>query len=170
MRIKYITDKFASLENRSGAYMCSYWDRENQTQVLKWRTSGNPIAEIYDYKSPTNYRLRLHPKEKYCGRTEHINRLDAVLRSVQGNGSWDTIRYQAFIHYNLQISDRKLHNTYQIEIYPLEFQLTDGKLTLDYKALEQNVFPNETPTEVKLDTNSNLQTASNKLTAILAGV
>lgn len=174
MRILEVTDKFVSRQTRSGCYMHSKWDSETDTQKLVYR-NGNPIADIYDFKDSKNFRLRLYPKQRYCGRTEHINRLHSVLRSVQMQDTptnWDMFRYSAHINYQLKVHDRKLSAEYPIEDQrTLEFQFTDGRLVLDYVHLENQAFPNATPTPVvALDTNSNLRTVSSRLTTILQGV
>lgn len=174
MRIVDVTNRFVKRENRSGCYMKSEYDRETATQRLVYRNDGNLIAEIYDYKDPKNFRLRIHPKPRYCGRTEHINRVSAVLRSVQmqDHTDWDFYRYSAFISYSLKIHDRKLSAEYRIENHPLEFSFVDGRLFLDYQVLESHAFPEETPvtTPVSLESNSSLQSVSTRLTTILQGV
>jgi hypothetical protein len=90
----------------------------------------------------------------------------------QGENGWTNVRYSSHIRYSAKVYDRELCAEYDLK-HPMEFALVDGKLTLDYKVLERNAFPNATPTEVveiELDANSNLTSVSNKLTAILAGV
>ena len=174
MRILELTDRFVRREERSGCYMRSRYDRETKTMTLKYHNE-NLIAEIYDYKDSKNFRLRIHPKVRgYNGRMEHINRINAVLRSVQMQvepKDWENFRYSAFINYSLKIHDRKAGAEYKIENHPMEFQLSDGRLVLDYTVLERSAFPEaETPKPVTLESNSNLENVSNKLTAILAGV
>lgn len=173
MRIKDVTDRFAKLENRSGCYMRSRWNSETQSQTLTHKGSGNLIAEIYEFKNPENYRLRLHPYIRYDGRTSHNNRLHEVLRSIQypdNNGNWEQFRYSTYIRYSLKVWDRKLSSEYELQ-RPMEFIYQDGRLTLDYQHFESLAFPEApTTTPVALDENSNLQTLDNKLNAILAGV
>lgn len=174
MRIKTITDKFIDRRNCSGAYMKSTYDRETQTQILAYRRNSDKlIAEIYDYKNPQNYRLRIHPHPSYSGRTAHNNRVYQILFGIQmpegRNGNWQEFRYSTYIRYAIKVWDRKVSVEYELK-KPMEFQLTDGRLTIDYKVLEQSAYPDETPAPVVLDENSNLQSVNNKLTAILAGV
>lgn len=164
MRIATVTDKFVSLDNVSGCYMKARW--EGQTMRLTYRTSGNLIAEIYDYTNKHNYRLRLHPLTERYGVTSHNNRLWQVLRSIQN----DDTRYSTFVHYGLHLYDRKLCVRYSLGKHPIELQFTDGKLVIDYKQLESNAIETPiAPTPVELDTNSNLQTVNDRLTTIIQG-
>lgn len=166
MRIATVTDKFVSLDNVSGCYMKARW--EGQTMRLTYRTSGNPIAEIYDYTNKHNYRLRLHPLTEEYGVTSHNNRLRQVLRSIQGDAP---PRYSTFVHYGLQLYDRKLCVRYMFGKHPIELQLTDGNLVIDYQQLESNAVETPiAPKPVELDTNSNLQTVNDRLTTIIQGV
>lgn len=175
MRIAQVTDHFVMRNNRSGCYMRSVWDRENQTMQLIYRGSRNPIAEIFDYKDTNNYRLRLHPnKERYSGRNGHNNRLYAVLTSVQKSEgrSWDYCRYSTHIRYSLKVWDRKLNSEYDLGDTPMEFIFRDGRLTLDYAHYEKRAFPDApAPTPVvELNDNANLRSVSTRLTNILQGV
>lgn len=176
MRIADVTDSFVSLEKRSGCYMRSEYDPTTKTQTLRNTFGDNaPIAEIYDIVDKNNYRLRLHPKQqRYVGKTSHNNRLYQVLRSIQhpqGNTDWELFRYSTHVQYTIKVYDRKLNISYNLEDRPLEFQFTDGRLTIDYQQLERGANPTQpAPVAVELDANDNLTSVDNKLTAILAGV
>lgn len=174
MRINHVTDKFVKLEKRSGCNMRSVWDSENRTQTLMYSHSRDPIAEIYDYRDSKNFRLRLHPLQQRYGKISHNNRLNALLRSVQmpsGSSGWENFRYSTFVHYSVRVYDRRLNAEYVLNERPMEFQLRDGVLTIDYQALETSVFPDATPVtpHVEID-NSNLRSVSTRLTTILQGV
>jgi hypothetical protein len=173
MRIKTITDKFVNRKQSAGCYM-QVRNQEGVT-TIRYRLSGNPIAEIYDYKDSNNYRLRVYPCKERYGRNGHNNRVGQILRSVQmiHDRDWANIRYDTFIHYSLRVHDRKLNAEYVLEKYPLELVYRDGKLMLDYQSLESHAYEDESPTPVVIiepNANSNLASVSNKLTAILAGV
>lgn len=173
MRIMDITNRFVSLDNRSGCDMRARW--EDNVMTLRYRHDGKPIADIYDYKDRNNFRLRVYPRAGYTGRSGHMNRVHAVLRSVQmpdSQGNWDDFRYSAFIHYSLRIHDRKLNAEYELrEDKPIEFAYIDGKLTMDYQALERTAFPNAIPQPVvEPNANSNLRSVTSRLTTILQGV
>lgn len=174
MRITAVTDKFARLESRSGCGMRSVYDGESQAQQLKFR--GTLIAEIYNYQDPKNFRLRLYPRGRYMGKTEYVNRMQAVLVSIQTkditDSRWEHIRYTSFCRYDVKIYDRKLDAEYKLrQDHPMEFAFVDGSLTLDYRHLESRAFPDKPVIVIPTpDSNSNLTSVSNKLTAILAGV
>lgn len=175
MRIKTITDKFANLENRRGAYMVSEWDRETKTQRLTYRLDGRPIAEIYEYVNDKNYRLRVHPYSGYTGRMAHNNRVHALLWSVQmpdmkADNRWDLFRYSTYIRYSLKLYDRKLQAEYELGKGAMEFIYCDGRLTLDYHHLESLASPDKPTPTPTLDENSNLTTVNEQLNAIMAGV
>lgn len=175
MRISVITNKFVDRKNCSGAYMLSRWNMETKTQSLTYRLDGRPIADIYDFKDSKNYRLRIWAYPDWSGRTAHNNRLYNVLQSVQmpnGRDDWEKFRYSTYIRYALKVWDRKLSAEYELrKDAPMEFIFKDGSLVLDYKHFESFATPTaSTPEPIALDENSNLQTVSNKLNAILAGV
>lgn len=177
MRISDITDKFARRTTCSGALMRSRYDRETKTQQLTYRVSGNPIADIFDYKSPNDFRLRIHPYARYDGRNSHNNRLYAVLQSVQktigddGRIDWDFFRYSTYIRYAIKLWDRKLSVEYELRNNPMEFHFLNGRLNLDYNHLESFALPNQpTTVPVAVSENSNLTSVTNELNAILAGV
>lgn len=174
MRISDITDRFIRQEKRSGAYMQSL--HTDDGMMLRYTYNSQPIAEIYDYKDPQNYRLRLHPRQR-AGKTEHNNRLNAVLVSVQklasSDGSWANVRYSTHVRYSLKVYDQNLESEYTIKDYPMEFVLKDGRLTIDYVALEARVTVSDTSTEhypkVVAGSSTSLQNVNSELNAILAG-
>lgn len=175
MRITDITNKFVDQIPCRGVYMKAEWVDDVMTLSHNYG-DNSPIAEIYDYKDPKNFRLRLHP---HTGRSynsqSHKNRVDSVLWSIQAEDKskrWGSRRYHAYIRSAVKLWDSNLEVEYHLQ-KPMEFVLTDGRLTLDYRQLESNAYPDGTPTptpDVEPNTNSNLQSVNSKLTAILAGV
>lgn len=174
MRINDVTDRFARLENRSGCSMRSKYDSDTKSQQLLFR--GTVIAEIYDYKNPQNFRLRILPRGRYMGKTEFINRIGAVFVSVQTKDAkenkWEHMRYSAHYRYDVKVYDRKLSAEYTLRTdHPMEFAFVDGQLTLDYAHLESRAFPEKPVVAVPIpNENSNLSTVTMQLNAIMAGV
>ena len=175
MRIIDITNKFVNVRDCRGADMVSRFNSETTSQMLTYKGSGDPIAEIYEYKSCKNFRLRLFPNAHYSGRISHNHRLHAVLQSIQmpdtGERKWDLFRYSTFIRYSVKVYDRKLNIEYELK-RPMEFIFRDGRLTIDYAHLESLAFPEDTAvgTVPVPSENSNLNTITMQLNAILAGV
>ena len=174
MRINDITKKFVNVRDCKGAGMISRFNSETKSQLLTHKYSGNPIAEIYEYKDCKNFRLRLFPHARYDGKTSHNNRLCSVLRNVQlpdVSKQWELYRYSTYVRYSVRVYDRNLTIEYDMK-RPMEFIFRNGKLTIDYAHLESFAYPESSSAGVvpAISENSNLNTITTQLNAIMAGV